>query len=193
MGFLSVDAATAGALGDHGADPYLDDWIDAGAAPVYVGFGSMSVADPDRLRAAVLDGTVGHRVLIASGWGGVFTTADDDDRVRVVPSVDHASVLPRCVAAVHHGGAGTTAAGLRAGTPAVVCWLGADQPMWGRALRRAGVGVPLRLSTLTPGLLRDALTRVCDPATRARAQSLRGELIPPHVAVRRVADIVASQ
>ena len=193
VGFLSVDAATAGALGDHGADPDLDAWIDAGPAPVYVGFGSMSVADPARVRAAVLDGTIGHRVLIASGWGGVFTAADDGDRVRVVPSVDHAAVLPRCVAAVHHGGAGTTAAALRAGTPAVACWLGADQPMWGRALRRVGVGVPLRLSTLTPELLSDALTRVCDPPTRARARALRESLIPADVAVRRAADIVESQ
>ena len=193
VGFLSVDAATAGALGDDGDDAGLDDWIDAGPAPVYVGFGSMSVADPDRLRASVLDGTVGHRVLIASGWGGVFTAADADDRVRVVRSVDHASVLPRCVAAVHHGGAGTTAAALRAGTPAVACWLGADQPLWGRALRRAGVGVPLRLSTLTPALLTDALIRIGDPTTRGRAELLREALIPPDVAVRRAADIVASQ
>ncbi|WP_299577092.1 glycosyltransferase [uncultured Williamsia sp.] len=193
VGFLSVDATTADALGDSDADADLDAWIDAGPPPVYVGFGSMSVADPDRLRTAVLDGTVGHRVLVASGWGGAFTPADDDDRVRVVPSVDHASVLPRCVAAVHHGGAGTTAAALRAGIPAVACWLGADQPMWGRALRRAGVGVSLRLSSLTSELLRDALTRVCTPASRVRAGSLGEALIPPDVAVRRAADIVEAQ
>ncbi|MEH3154847.1 MAG: glycosyltransferase [Gordonia paraffinivorans] len=192
VGFLSVDTATADALGDRSADTDLDDWIDSGPAPVYVGFGSMSVADPDRLRAAVLDGTAGHRVLLASGWGGVFTAADGDDRVRVVPAVDHASVLPRCVAAVHHGGAGTTAAALRAGVPAVVCWLGADQPMWGRALRRAGVGVSHRLSTLTPALLTDALDRVCDPDTRLRADSLRRRLISPQAAVGHAADIVGS-
>lgn len=192
VGFLSVDTATAGALGDASADTALDEWLDAGPAPVYVGFGSMSVADPERLRAAVLDGTVGHRVLVAAGWGGVFTPADDDDRVRVVPAVDHASVLPRCVAAVHHGGAGTTAAALRAGIPAVACWLGADQPMWGRALRRVGVGASLRLSTLTPTLLADALDHACDPDTRSRAESLRARLIPARDAVGHAADIVAA-
>lgn len=192
VGFLSVDSVTADALGDGTADTDLDVWIDAGPAPVYVGFGSMSVADPGRLRAAVLDGTVGHRVLVAAGWGGVFTPADDDDRVRVVHAVDHGSVLPRCVAAVHHGGAGTTAAALRAGTPAVACWLGADQPMWGRALSRAGVGVSLRLAALTPSLLTDALDRVCDPDTRSRADAVRERLIPAQDAVRRAADVVAA-
>jgi UDP:flavonoid glycosyltransferase YjiC (YdhE family) len=193
VGFLSVDSTTARSIGDGGTDTDLDAWIDAGPAPVYVGFGSMSVADPDRLRAAVLDGTAGHRVLVASGWGGMFTDADDDERVRVVPTVDHASVLPRCVAAVHHGGAGTTAAALRAGVPAVVCWLGADQPLWGRALRRAGVGASLRLSTLTGTTLRHALEEIGDAATRARADALRERLIPADEAVRRAADIVESQ
>lgn len=193
VGFLSLDAATARAVQDPGPGSDLDDWIDAGPAPVYVGFGSMSVADPDRLRTAVLDGTAGRRVLVASGWGGVFTDADSDDRVRVVPAVDHASVLPRCVAAVHHGGAGTTAAALRAGIPAVVCWLGADQPLWGRALHRAGVGVSVRLSSVTAPVLRDALAAVDDAATATRAAAVRSGLVPAAEAVRHAADIVESQ
>ncbi|MGZ8179310.1 glycosyltransferase, partial [Williamsia sp. SKLECPSW1] len=194
VGFLGVDPDTARAIDpptdDAGA---LDSWIDEGPPPVYVGFGSMSVADPARLRAAVLSATAGHRVLVTAGWGGVFTRDDDDERIRVVPAVDHASVLPRCLAAIHHGGAGTTAAALRAGIPAVVCWLGADQPLWGRALRGAGVGGSLRLSSVTAPTLRAALDEVCSPATRSRAVDLARRLVPASEAVRAVADLVERQ
>jgi sterol 3beta-glucosyltransferase len=209
-GFLALDDAArarlgeagsgsgSGAGGDGGLDAGLDAWLDDGDPPVYVGFGSMPVADPAALLAAVdaACADLGVRALVSAGWND-FSTAGgtgpdvDEKRVRVVGAVDHATVLPRCRAAVHHGGAGTTGAVLRAGLPAVVGWYSADQPMWGDLLRGAGVGVARRASTLTqPGVLAGALSEVLDDATAARAAALGSRLVPADRAVAAAADAV---
>ncbi|MFJ3406523.1 glycosyltransferase [Promicromonospora sp. NPDC090134] len=219
-GFLALDAAARARLGEAGAgsggsldglDAGLDAWLDDGEPPVYVGFGSMPVADPAALLAAVdaACADLGVRALVSAGWndfsgaagpggpggaagpGGSGGSGPDGKRVRVVGAVDHAAVLPRCRAAVHHGGAGTTAAALRAGLPAVVGWYSADQPMWGDLLRGAGVGVARRASTLTqPGVLAGALAEVLDDATAARAAALGARLVPPDEAVAAAADAI---
>ena len=206
-GFLALDDAARARLGEAGSgsgagpdgalDAGLDAWLDDGDPPVYVGFGSMPVADPPALLAAVDDACadLGVRALVSAGWND-FSAGDpgaslDEKRVRVVGAVDHAAVLPRCRAAVHHGGAGTTGAVLRAGLPAVVGWYSADQPMWGDLLRGAGVGVARRASTLTrPGVLAGALSEVLDDATAARAAALGARLVPADRAVAAAADAV---
>lgn len=215
-GFLALDDAARARLGEAGSGAGgtgargagaggtagLDAWLGDGAPPVYVGFGSMPVADPRALLAAVDSACaeLGVRALVSAGWND-FSGADggpgpegagpDTDRVRVVGAVDHAAVLPRCRAAVHHGGAGTTAAALRAGLPAVVGWYSADQPMWGDLLRGAGVGVARRASTLTqPGVLAGALAEVLDETTAARAAALGARLVPPDRAVAAAADAI---
>ncbi len=205
-GFLALDDAARARLGEAGSgagphgglDAGLDVWLDDGDPPVYVGFGSMPVADPPALLAAVDDACaeLGVRALVSAGWNDFSAAGDpgasvDEKRVRVVGAVDHAAVLPRCRAAVHHGGAGTTGAVLRAGLPAVVGWYSADQPMWGDLLRGAGVGVARRASTLTqPGVLAGALSEVLDDATAARAAALGAGLVPADRAVTAAADAV---
>lgn len=159
---------TAGFLGGP-ADPALTAWLDAGAAPIYVGFGSMAVDDPAELvrmlRTAC--GRRGRRLLLAAGWAGI--EPELSDQVAIVDQVDHATVFPRCVAAVHHGGAGTTAAALRAGVPQVICAVQADQPYWGRALDRLGLAGTLRAADLDADRLSVLLDRVADPNVVARA------------------------
>lgn len=207
-GFLALDDAARARLGEAGAgsgpgedgglEAGLDAWLDDGDPPVYVGFGSMPVADPPALLAAVdaACADLGVRALVSAGWNDFSAAAGtgaslDEKRVRVVGAVDHAAVLPRCRAAVHHGGAGTTGAALRAGLPAVVGWYSADQPMWGELLRGAGVGVARRASTLTqPGVLAGALSEVLDDATAARAAALGARLVPAGAAVAAAADAV---
>ncbi|MFI6424485.1 glycosyltransferase [Promicromonospora sp. NPDC050880] len=195
-GFLALDHAARARLGESGSGPDagLDAWLDAGDPPVYVGFGSMPVADPPALVAAVeaACAELGVRALVSAGWND-FSGAHGTDgrRVRLVGAVDHAAVLPRCRAAVHHGGAGTTGAVLRAGLPAVVGWYSADQPLWGDLLRGAGVGVARRASTLTrPGVLTGALAEVLDDATAARAAALGAQLVPAARAVAAAADAI---
>lgn len=189
-GFLALADQDRAALGE-GCDDAVDAWLRAGDPPVYVGFGSMPVRDPAALLASVSGACadLGLRALVSAGWNS-FEATDVGDHVRVVGPVDHATVLPRCVAAVHHGGAGTTAAVLRAGIPSVVGWYSADQPIWGRLLERAGVGTSRGVSSLDRPTLRTALDEVLRPQVRARASDLGARLVAPEVAVKAAADAV---
>ncbi|TQL68201.1 UDP:flavonoid glycosyltransferase YjiC (YdhE family) [Nocardioides albertanoniae] len=187
-GFLALADSDRRLLGETGVDDELGPWLSAGYPPVYVGFGSMPVDDPAGLVRDVAGATadLGLRALISSGWNSF--AVDAPDHVRLVGAVDHAAVLPRCVAAVHHGGAGTTAAALRAGTPSVVGWYSADQPVWGRLLSDLGVGTSVRASRLDRERLRTALAAVLMPRVRDRAAEVAPGLVTPEIAVARAAD-----
>ncbi|MBC9731662.1 glycosyltransferase [Nocardioides marmotae] len=197
VGFLDLAPADRVGLGpgvgdgpDDGSEGGLEGWLAAGPAPVYVGLGSMPVPDPAALVATLTRAAadLGVRVLLSSGWSDPATSASDD--VRVVGPVDHARVLPRCRAAVHHGGAGTTAAALRAGLPAVVAWFSADQPVWGRLLARQGVGTALPFRELDAPRLTAALGEVLDEGVARRAAELGARLVPPASAVATTADLL---
>ena len=121
--------------------PGLLAFLDAGPPPVYIGFGSMFDDDPQSLAKMVLAAVnrAGLRVVLSSGWGGL--SADNlPDNVFMISSVPHEWLFPKMVAVVHHGGAGTTSAGLRAGVPSVVIPYFADQHFWGNRVDELGVG-----------------------------------------------------
>jgi sterol 3beta-glucosyltransferase len=96
------------------------------------------------------------------------------DSVFVIDSVPHAWLFPRAAAVVHHGGAGTTAAGLRAGVPSVIVPFFGDQPFWGQRVAQLGVGpAPIPRRELTVERLAQAIHEaVTDPAMRQRAAHL---------------------
>ncbi|MDS0139461.1 MULTISPECIES: glycosyltransferase [unclassified Amycolatopsis] len=133
-------------------DPRLRDFLAAGPPPVYVGFGSMRPADAARTSDVV------RAALRRARLRGVLSTGADADDVLVVGDVPHDWLFPRTAAVVHHGGAGTTAAGLRAGVPALVCPVFSDQPYWGDRVSKLSAGpkpVPLEeldVDTLTARL-----------------------------------------
>ncbi|MFD3458958.1 glycosyltransferase [Nocardia fluminea] len=166
----------------------LESWLDAGTAPIYVGFGSMDVGDPAAFVAMVREVCAGRgrRLLLASGWATI--AAGFEDAVAIVGQVDHARVLPRCVAAVHHGGAGTTAAALRAGVPQVICSVQADQPYWGQALRRLGLAATIPAKKLTAERLDALLDQVSRPDVIERAASYAADFATD--GVERAADAV---
>ncbi|GLW46719.1 glycosyl transferase [Streptomyces sp. NBRC 14336] len=151
----------------------IEDFLDAGEPPVYVGLGSATVPDPEVLSAEIVRGLrrAGLRGVIQRGWGGL---AADGDDMLTVGEVAHSALFPRMAAVVHHAGAGTTAAGLRAGVPAVPVPVQFDAGFWSRRLVALGVApyaVPLR--GLTADRLASALDRaVRDPGHRERARSL---------------------
>ena len=157
------------------ADPGLERFVAAGAPPVYVGFGSSVGPDPARVGAAVRGAVrqAGVRAVIASGWGGLSGVRDDSD-VLVMESAPHRWLFPRVAAVVHHGGAGTTAAGLLAARPTVVCPFQGDQYFWGAAVHRAGAGPqPLPANKLTPSRLASAIRQALDDsAMHARTPEL---------------------
>jgi sterol 3beta-glucosyltransferase len=137
----------------------LEGFVAAGAPPVYVGFGSSVGPDPARLGAAVSDAVrqAGVRAVIASGWGRLRGVHDDAE-VLVIERAPHRWLFPRVAAVVHHGGAGTTAAGLLAARPTVVCPFQGDQHFWAAAVHRAGAGPPpLPAKKLAPGGLASAI------------------------------------
>ncbi|MGU3431570.1 glycosyltransferase [Actinomycetes bacterium M1A6_2h] len=195
VGFLDLSPTTRRRLDRSDADHALDRWLDAGPPPVYVGFGSMTVPDPERIGAAIVAAAAatGRRVLVTSGWSNFMGEhAGGSDILYVTPSVDHSRILPRCVAAVHHGGAGSTAAGLRAGLPTLVCWFGADQPMWGRQITEAGVGASLPVRAVTEQRMTDALADVLRSDRVGAATTLRDRLTSAADAVDAAANVIES-
>ena len=161
--------------GDGPIDPELEAFVAAGEPPVYVGFGSSVGPDPIRLSRSVDQAlrVTGARAVIATGWGGLAGPAWNDDTI-VVEQASHRWLFPRVAAVVHHGGAGTTAAGLRAGRPSIVCPFQGDQYFWGKAVRQVGAGPqPFPAKKLTAERLSVAIrTALEDRAMRGRATEL---------------------
>lgn len=164
-------------------DSALTRFLAAGPPPVYVGFGSMIAGGGARARTEMIVAALavaGRRGILARGWGGLAVT-DLPEHVHVVDDVPHDWLFPQVAAVVHHGGSGTTAAGLRAGRPTLVCPVLGDQPFWGKAVHRLGAGpAPIPLTALTVPNLTQALTALTSmPEFLARAgavgEALRAE------------------
>jgi UDP:flavonoid glycosyltransferase YjiC (YdhE family) len=155
--------------------PALLDFLAAGPPPVYVGFGSMSSTDPRATASLVLDALrqSGQRAIMLAGWGGL-AAADAPASVFMVDAVPFAWLFPRVAAVVHHGGAGTTGLGLRAGTPSVIVPFFGDQPYWAQRVADLGAGPrPIPRRRLTAARLASAITAaVSDPGIRGRAAEL---------------------
>ena len=155
-------------------------FLESGPSPVYVGFGSMpSGSAEDTLKLILKALELSHqRGILLSGWAGIGDVRKLPEYAFGVESVPHSWLFPRMSAVVHHGGAGTTGAGLRAGVPSVVTPFVADQPNWARRIEALGVGPrAIRFSELTADLLAGAIGHATsDSAMRQRASDL-GEKI----------------
>jgi UDP:flavonoid glycosyltransferase YjiC (YdhE family) len=166
-------------------------WATAGKPPIYFGFGSMPVESPADAVAMIqaVCADLGERALISSGvWN-----LDDiplADHVKLAGAVNHSAVFPLCRAVVHHGGAGTTAAGLRAGVPTVVLWVGADQPIWANQVKKLKVGTSQRFSRTTKESLARALRTILAPQYAARAGEVSAAMIKPAASVAAAADLL---
>ncbi|MEV5505389.1 glycosyltransferase [Streptomyces orinoci] len=153
------------------------DFLAAGPPPVFIGFGSMMPGDPARLGDITARALrrAGRRGIVQSGWAGLSVV---NDEVITVGSLPHGWLLPRTSAVVHHAGAGTTAAGLRAGVPAVPVPVFTDQPWWAGRLVRLGVSPRvLPHARLTSARLAETLTLALrEPRYARRARDLAGRL-----------------
>jgi vancomycin aglycone glucosyltransferase len=107
-----------------------------------------------------------------------------------VREVNHAAVFPACCAVVHHGGAGTTAAGLRAGTPTLILWNGLDQPMWATAIQYLEVGFGRRFSDSTLDSLTADLHQILSPQYAAQARIVATQMTTPSESLTRAADLL---
>jgi len=153
----------------------LRDFLSDGPTPVYVGFGSMTPRQAEFLTTTAIEALkrAGQRGILLTGWGGIGQS-DLPDSVLKIDAVPHEWLFPRMAALVHHGGAGTTAEGLRAGVPSVVTPFFADQPFWGQRVADLGVGpAPIPQKQLTAGALAEAIrVAVTDADMRHRAAAL---------------------
>ncbi len=150
-------------------------WTDAGERPVFLGFGSMPVLEPKKFLAMASEATraLGVRAIVNAPWAdSPEIAADLPDHLRLVGPVNHDRLLPSCAAAVHHGGAGTVAASLRAGLPTMVCSVWVDQPFWGKRLERLGVGAHVPFKRLDAGKLEAGLRTLLSQPVRRRAAAL---------------------
>lgn len=162
--------------------PDLQKFLASGPSPVYVGFGSMITRDPGEMFDLVTRALrmTKRRGIVAAGWGTLTTFPQDD--IYVTDSVPHDWLFPKVAAVIHHGGAGTTAAGLRAGIPSVILPFFADQPFWGKRVAELGVGPdPIIQHNITARSLADAIvqatsdtrmiTRASELGRRIRAEN----------------------
>ncbi|HEY6763042.1 MAG TPA: glycosyltransferase [Baekduia sp.] len=153
--------------------PALVAFLDAGAPPVYVGFGSMPMhASADVAQVAVeAVRAQGRRAVLARGWADL-ALIDDEDDCFVVGEVNQQRLFRRVAAVVHHGGAGTTTTATRAGAPQVVVPQAADQPYWAGRVADLGIGAAHDGPTPTTASLAAALRLALSPETRARATAV---------------------
>ncbi|MDN5767072.1 MAG: glycosyltransferase [Humibacillus sp.] len=171
------DASDAGVV-----DPALRAFVDDGSPPVYLGFGSMPTGDPAGVVRTFVTALrhAGRRGIVSSGWAD-FGAAPLPGDVLAVETVPHDWLFPRCAAVVHHGGAGTTAAAMRAGTPQVVVPHIADQPYWGRRVAELGVGsVPLARKHFDPARLGPVLKVALAPTVMSTARDLGARIRDEH-------------
>ncbi|KAG0283595.1 Sterol 3-beta-glucosyltransferase [Linnemannia gamsii] len=179
----------------------LEEFLEADPAnkPIYIGFGSMVVSDPEEMTKIIVDSVIkaGVRAIISKGWSDKLSSSEKDGPVAVVKkditnsnkekekvypsnvymlkSVPHDWLFPRLAGAVHHGGAGTTAAGLRAGIPIVIKPYFGDQYFWAQRVEEAGVGVWCH--DLTVKKLSAALTAITTDDKMIKKAQLMGERI----------------
>lgn len=160
--------------------PDLQAFLDAGPPPVYIGFGSIVLDDPDGMTRLIFEAVkkTGQRALVSKGWGGFG--ADEigiPEGVFMLGNVPHDWLFKHVSAVVHHGGAGTTAAGISAGRPTLVVPFFGDQPFWGAMVAKAGAGPdPIPHKQLTADNLAEAIEVCLKPESQERAKELAAKI-----------------
>jgi len=157
-------------------EPDLAAFLAAGPPPIYIGFGSIVVDDPNAMTKLIFEAVkkTGQRALVSKGWGGFG--ADQlriPDDVFMLGNVPHDWLFQHVSCVVHHGGAGTTAAGIALGRPTVIIPFFGDQPFWGAMVAKAEAGpTPIPHKQLTSANLAAAIQESLKPSTLTKAQEL---------------------
>ncbi len=173
------------------ADDEVASWIAAGTPPIFFGFGSTPVKSPADTLAMISAACaqLGERALVCSGWSD-FSDLPHFDHVKVVGTMNYAAAFPACRALVHHGGMGTTSAGLRAGVPMLIFWTAPDQAIWAARVKRLKVGFGRRFSATTRESLVADLRTILDPQYVVRAREIATQMTKPAESVANAADLL---
>lgn len=160
--------------------PDLVAFLDKGPPPIYIGFGSIVVDDPQGLTQMIFEAvkTARVRAIVSKGWGGVGgNDMHVPENIYLIGSCPHDWLFKRVSAVVHHGGAGTTAAGIAAGRPTVVVPFFGDQPFWGQMLARAGAGpMPIPFKDMTAESLAESIEFALKPEVQKAAQKMSQQI-----------------
>ncbi|PWY89175.1 UDP-glucose,sterol transferase [Aspergillus heteromorphus CBS 117.55] len=174
-GFAFLDSAS-----DYTPPDEIASFLKAGPPPIYVGFGSIVVDNPGSLTKIVFAAIreTGQRAIVSKGWGNLGADEHDiPDNILMIGKCPHDWLFPRVSCVIHHGGAGTTAAGLVLGRPTVVIPFFGDQPFWGSIVARAGAGpVPVPYKQLTVEKLTAAINKALEPETLEKAKEIGEEM-----------------
>jgi UDP:flavonoid glycosyltransferase YjiC (YdhE family) len=173
------------------ADDEALEWIAAGTPPICFGLGSTPISSPADMviMISAACAQLGERALICSGPND-FADVPCFDHIKVVDAVNHVAILPACRAVVHHGGPGTTSAGLVAGIPTLVLWLWLDQPVWAAGVQRLKVGAARPFVETTQETLVADLRCILAPDYVARAREIADRVTKPAESASRAADLV---
>jgi UDP:flavonoid glycosyltransferase YjiC (YdhE family) len=169
-GFFFLNLASS-----YQPDEALADFLAAGPPPVYIGFGSIVVDHPDKLTKLIFEAVekAGVRALLSKGWGGLGSDIEVPPNVFMLHDVPHDWLFQKVACVVHHGGAGTTAAGITAGKPTVIVPFFGDQPWWGEMVHKAGAGpAPIPFKKLTAENLANAIEFALQPPSIAKAKEM---------------------
>jgi UDP:flavonoid glycosyltransferase YjiC (YdhE family) len=186
VGALTLELPTA-------TDDEVSSWIADGTPPICFGFGSTPIASPSETVAMISAACaqLGERALICSGSGpNDYTELAHLDHVKIVDTLNYAAAFPACRAVVHHGGSGTTAAGMRAGVPSLILWTVWDQPVWAAAIERLKVGLGRQLSATTQETLVADLRSILAPDYAARAGDVAARMTKSGESRARAADLL---
>ncbi|KAI9813634.1 MAG: hypothetical protein M1827_003705 [Pycnora praestabilis] len=158
----------------------LTDFLDDGPPPVYIGFGSIVVDDPDKFTKTIFKAVekAGCRALVSKGWGGLGEEGNTPDNVYMLENTPHDWLFPRVSAVIHHGGAGTSAAGLKFGKPTMIVPFFGDQPFWGSMVAKAGAGYhePVPYKDLTVDKLAEGIHECLSPEAKENAEQLARDI-----------------
>ncbi|WP_078284758.1 glycosyltransferase [Mycobacteroides chelonae] len=172
-------------------DDEVASWVATGTPPIFFGFGSLPVESAAQTLAMISSACeeLGERALVCSA-GSDFSQVLSAENIKVVDAMNYSAVFPVCRAVVHHGGTGTTAAGLRAGVPTLILSTDLDQTLWGTRVKRLKVGTARRFSTTTAKTLVTDLRTILEPHCVDRAREVATRMTRPAESVMAAADFV---
>ncbi|KAI9847259.1 MAG: hypothetical protein M1838_000954 [Thelocarpon superellum] len=169
-GFVFLDLASSFEPPDG-----LRRFLEAGPPPVYIGFGSIVVDDPEKFTAMIFEAVAkaGVRALVSKGWGGLGED-NPPENIYLLENTPHDWLFPKVSAVVHHGGAGTTAIGLKCGRPTMIVPFFGDQPFWGAMIARSGAGAreAIPYKALNADRLAQGIRECLSPEAQANATKL---------------------
>ncbi|THY82256.1 UDP-Glycosyltransferase/glycogen phosphorylase [Aureobasidium pullulans] len=159
---------------DYKPSQDLQDFLNAGSTPIYIGFGSIVLDDSEMMSTIISEAVrnTGVRCILSKGWAGLRNISNSQD-IFELGDCPHEWLFQNVLAVVHHGGAGTAACGLKNGLPALVCPFFGDQPFWGEMVAAAGAGPkPIHHQSLTAENLGAAIRFLTTPEAAYAAQQI---------------------